>query len=83
MIPFLNQLPLLHNHKEFLHFPVCLFELLLCDLLGKKKVSGRCAVIGGGLVGTETAEYLLEQGCTVSIVEMLDKVAIGVGSIFS
>lgn len=49
-------------------------------LSGKKKVSGRCAVIGGGLVGTETAEYLLEQGCTVSIVEMLDKVAIGESS---
>ena len=38
-------------------------------------------VIGGGLVGTETAEYLLEQGCTVSIVEMLDKVAIGESSL--
>lgn len=46
-------------------------------LSGEKKVSGRCAVIGGGLVGTETAEYLLEQGCTVSIVEMLDKIAAG------
>lgn len=46
-------------------------------LAKKKKVSGTCAVIGGGLVGTETAEYLLEQGCKVSIVEMLDKIASG------
>lgn len=46
------------------------------DILAKKTaVSGRCAVIGGGLVGTETAEYLLEQGCQVSIIEMLDKIA--------
>lgn len=51
------------------------------DVLGGKvSVSGRCAVIGGGLVGTETAEYLLEQGCTVSIVEMLDKIANGESS---
>lgn len=46
-------------------------------LAGKASVSGTCAVIGGGLVGTETAEYLLEQGCKVSIVEMLDKIANG------
>ncbi|MDE7310912.1 MAG: NAD(P)/FAD-dependent oxidoreductase [Eubacterium sp.] len=49
-------------------------------LAGEKKVTGRCAVIGGGLVGTETAEYLLEQGCTVSIVEMLDQIAAGESS---
>lgn len=49
-------------------------------LAGKKTVSGHCAVIGGGLVGTETAEYLLAQGCKVSIVEMMDKVAAGESS---
>ncbi len=49
-------------------------------LAGKKTVSGRCAVIGGGLVGTETAEYLLQKGCNVSIVEMLDKIANGESS---
>jgi len=49
-------------------------------LAGKAEVSGHCAVIGGGLVGTETAEYLLEKGCTVSIVEMLDKIATGESS---
>lgn len=46
-------------------------------LAGKAEVSGHCAVIGGGLVGTETAEYLLEKGCTVSIIEMMDKIASG------
>ena len=49
-------------------------------LSGKAAVSGHCAVIGGGLVGTETAEYLLEQGCTVSIIEMMDKIANGESS---
>jgi len=49
-------------------------------LAGKAQVSGHCAVIGGGLVGTETAEYLLEKGCTVSIIEMMDKIANGESS---
>lgn len=49
-------------------------------LAGKAPVSGHCAVIGGGLVGTETAEYLLQKGCTVSIIEMMDKIANGESS---
>ena len=49
-------------------------------LAGKVSVSGHCAVIGGGLVGTETAEYLLEKGCSVSIIEMMDKIANGESS---
>ena len=49
-------------------------------LAGKCEAKGHCAVIGGGLVGTETAEYLLAQGCTVSIIEMLDKIANGESS---
>ena len=49
-------------------------------LAGKAEVKGHCAVIGGGLVGTETAEYLLEKGCTVSIIEMMDKIANGESS---
>ena len=46
-------------------------------LAGKVELSDRVAVIGGGLVGTETAEYLLQHGCEVAIVEMLDKIAAG------
>ena len=49
-------------------------------LAGKAEVKGNCAVIGGGLVGTETAEYLLEKGCSVSIIEMMDKIANGESS---
>lgn len=51
------------------------------DVLTKKaKPEGHCVVIGGGLVGTETAEYLLENGCQVSIVEMMEKIANGESS---
>ena len=44
---------------------------------GTVKCSGHVAVIGGGLVGTETAEYLVNHGCKVSVIEMLDKIANG------
>ena len=44
-------------------------------LSGKAEVKGHCAIIGGGLVGTETAEYVLEKGCQVSVIEMLDQIA--------
>ncbi|MGM9948164.1 bilirubin reductase, long form [Floccifex sp.] len=44
-------------------------------LNGKVDVQGKVAVIGGGLVGTETAEYLAQKGCDVSIIEMTDKIA--------
>ncbi len=46
------------------------------DVLDKKSiVFGKVAVIGGGLVGVETAEYLANQGCKVTIIEMLDAIA--------
>ena len=47
---------------------------------GKAEVKGHCAIIGGGLVGTETAEYVLEKGCQVSVIEMLDQIANGESS---
>lgn len=47
------------------------------DVLNGADVSGTCVVLGGGLVGTETAEYLAEKGNKVMIVEMLDKIAAG------
>ena len=49
------------------------------DVLGgARKVSGHCVVVGGGLVGTETAEYLLEQGCKVSFMKRSDRLAGGI-----
>ena len=47
-------------------------------LSGRKRVSGHCVVVGGGLVGTETAEYLLEQGCRVSFMKRSDRLAGGI-----
>lgn len=47
-------------------------------LTGEKTVHGSVVVIGGGLVGCETAEFLAEKGgrvTTVTVVEMLDRMA--------
>ena len=49
-------------------------------LAGNVEVSGHCAIIGGGLVGTETAEYVVSKGCQASVIEMLDKIANGESS---
>lgn len=46
-------------------------------LAGEQQVYGKVAVIGGGMVGCETAEYLAERGCKVAVVEMLDTIAAG------
>ena len=44
-------------------------------LAGRSIVFGKVAVIGGGLVGVETAEYLAHQGADVTVIEMLDGIA--------
>ncbi|MCD8294972.1 MAG: NAD(P)/FAD-dependent oxidoreductase [Clostridia bacterium] len=49
-------------------------------LEGKCTPFGKVSVIGGGLVGAETAEYLASTGCEVSIIEMLPKIAAGESS---
>ena len=49
-------------------------------LAGKQQVYGTVAVIGGGMVGCETAEYLAARGCKVSVIEMMDKIAAGESS---
>lgn len=41
----------------------------------KQLPSGKVVVIGGGLVGAETTEMLANQGCDVTIVEMMDDIA--------
>ena len=46
-------------------------------LAGEQQVYGMVAVIGGGMVGCETAEYLAARGCKVSVIEMMDKIAAG------
>ena len=46
-------------------------------LAGEQQVYGTVAVIGGGMVGCETAEHLAARGCKVSVIEMMDKIAAG------
>lgn len=46
------------------------------DVLAEKtEITGHCVVIGGGLVGAETAEYIANKGNAVSIIEMTEKIA--------
>lgn len=44
-------------------------------LLGKAKVGGMVVVIGGGLIGCETALYLAQKGKKVTIVEIFKNIA--------
>lgn len=46
------------------------------DVLAKKAFPyGRIAICGGGLVGVECAEYLINRGYDVTIIEMQDRIA--------
>ncbi len=52
-------------------------------LTEKKKVQGRIVIIGGGLVGCETAEFLVTKGqgiTSVTVLEMMDRLAPTVSS---
>jgi len=51
-------------------------------LAGKCHVGERVVVIGGGMVGIETAFYLAEKGKKVAIVEMLPKIGPDIGLTF-
>lgn len=48
-------------------------------LSGKEQLAGSVAVIGSGLTGLETAEYLVDHGCPdVYIIDMADEIGPGV-----
>jgi 2,4-dienoyl-CoA reductase-like NADH-dependent reductase (Old Yellow Enzyme family)/thioredoxin reductase len=49
------------------------------EALQGAKVGGKVVVVGGGLVGCETADYLAQQGKEVTIVEMLRHTARDIG----
>ncbi|PLR94473.1 NAD(P)/FAD-dependent oxidoreductase [Bacillus sp. T33-2] len=57
--------------------------LLAEDVLNGKETGDTVAIIGGGLVGTETAKYLADAGKTVTIIEMADSIGRGVGPTFA
>lgn len=52
-------------------------------LNGEELVGESVAIIGGGLVGSETAKYLSEKGKKVTIIEMADAIGNGVGPTFA
>ncbi len=45
------------------------------DVLGGKETGKNVLVLGGGMVGAETAEFLRQKGCQVTVVEMLETLA--------
>jgi NADPH-dependent 2,4-dienoyl-CoA reductase/sulfur reductase-like enzyme len=49
------------------------------DVLGGRKAGRRVLVVGGGLTGLETAEFLAEQGKEIVLVEMLKRVGADMG----
>jgi 2,4-dienoyl-CoA reductase (NADPH2) len=48
-------------------------------LSGEVEAGTRVLVAGGGMVGIETAEFLANQGKQVTLIEMLDRVAMDIG----
>jgi 2,4-dienoyl-CoA reductase-like NADH-dependent reductase (Old Yellow Enzyme family)/pyruvate/2-oxoglutarate dehydrogenase complex dihydrolipoamide dehydrogenase (E3) component len=48
-------------------------------LTGRKEVGEKVVIIGGGMVGCETAEFLASKGKKVTIVELLPRIARDVG----
>jgi len=54
--------------------------VLAVDVLtGCKEVSQTVVIVGGGLVGCETAEFLAQRGKQVTILEMLDRIGNDIG----
>jgi NADPH-dependent 2,4-dienoyl-CoA reductase/sulfur reductase-like enzyme len=51
------------------------FVLSARAVLDGKETAVKVAIVGGGLVGCETAEFLQKQGKQVTIIEMLDEIA--------
>lgn len=51
-------------------------------LNGNVEVGSTVAIIGGGLVGTETSKFLANKGVKVHIVEMADTIAKDIGATF-
>lgn len=45
------------------------------EVLSGKETERKVLILGGGMVGAETAEFLHEKGCQVTIVEMLKELA--------
>ena len=62
VLPFIKGI----NSPEIVHGMDCLD--------GKRPIGKKVLVVGGGMVGAETAEFLAEQGHEVSVIEMRDAI---------
>jgi 2,4-dienoyl-CoA reductase-like NADH-dependent reductase (Old Yellow Enzyme family)/NADPH-dependent 2,4-dienoyl-CoA reductase/sulfur reductase-like enzyme len=45
------------------------------DVFAGEETGNEVLILGGGMVGMETAEFLSQKGCRVTVVEMLEKLA--------
>lgn len=50
-------------------------------LAGAVEAQGTVAIVGGGMVGCETAEFLADKGLPVTVIEMLEEIAPDMGMI--
>lgn len=66
--PFLPPIPGLKDNDRVV--------LASSVLQGKALCKGKILMAGGGLVGAETADFLCEYGCSVTIVDMLPEIAL-------
>lgn len=73
--PIFPNVPGIENSE----FVISAHELLKQNKMIQNK---QIAVIGGGLVGCETAEYIEEKGNKVTIVEMLENIALDVNPVY-
>ena len=48
-------------------------------LTGSKKVGDEVIIVGGGMIGCETAEFLAQKGKNITILEMLSRIASDLG----
>lgn len=51
-------------------------------LAGKAETGEEVMVVGGGFIGCETAEFLAQKGKKVTILEMTDRIGMGMGPIY-
>jgi NADPH-dependent 2,4-dienoyl-CoA reductase/sulfur reductase-like enzyme len=66
-VPLVPELPGIHGKNVVTAWDV---------LKGKFKMGKRVVIVGGGQVGCETADFLAEKGCKVTLIEMMKEIAV-------
>jgi len=65
-LPFIPDLPGMNGKNVVTAWDV---------LEGKSKIGQRVVIVGGGQVGCETADFLAEKGCKITLLEMMKEIA--------